>query len=102
METYIDPKFMMSQAMLAAPGQPPNKNNPESLRRVCQEFEAIFIQSLFKGMRATVPDGGLLEKDISSEIFQEMMDQEVAKVQARSQGVGIAEALYRQLQKNPR
>ncbi|OGQ93947.1 MAG: hypothetical protein A2521_04230 [Deltaproteobacteria bacterium RIFOXYD12_FULL_57_12] len=92
----------MSQAPLGSPSQPGNKNSPENMRKVCQQFEAIFIQTLFKGMRATVPDGGLLEKDISSEIFQEMMDQEVARMQSQSQGVGIADALYRQLQKNPR
>ncbi len=86
-----------------APGQKtPNaagtKKDPEALRRVSQQFEAIFIQQMFKGMRATVPAGGLQENDRSIQIFQDLMDQQVADDMARRQGLGIADALLRQLQ----
>jgi flagellar protein FlgJ len=65
------------------------KENPEALRRTSQQFEAIFIQQLFKGMRATVPTGDLLENDRSIEIYQGLMDQQVAETMARKQGLGI-------------
>jgi flagellar protein FlgJ len=79
------------------------KDDPEALRRISQQFEAIFIQQLFKGMRATVPAGGLRENDRGIEIFQDLMDQQVAGDMARKQGIGIAEALFRQLQeKSPK
>lgn len=74
------------------------KEDPEALRRSCQKFEAIFIQQLFKGMRATVPEGGLQENDNSIQIYHDLMDQQVAEEMARHQGLGIAEVLFRQLQ----
>lgn len=98
MDSIIDPKMLVNQAA-ATPGQrQPKGNDPEALRKVCQEFEAILTQSMFKGMRATVPAGGLVERGMGTEIFEEMMDVELAKKSAQGQGLGIAEALYRQLQ----
>lgn len=68
------------------------------LRQVCQQFEAVFVQQLFKGMRDTVPSDGLIESDRSRELFQDMMDQQVAETMAHRQGLGIADALFQRLQ----
>lgn len=98
MTPIIDPKLIVNQTA-ATPGQRQRKgNDPEALRKVCQEFEAILTQSLFKGMRATIPAGGLVERGMGTDIFEEMMDVELAKKSAQGEGLGIAEALYRQLQ----
>jgi len=74
------------------------KADPEALRRTCQQFEAIFIRQLFKGMRATVPEAGLMAKDDGVEIFQDLMDDQVSKQMSGRQRLGIAEALFRQLE----
>ncbi len=95
MDLHLDPKLLLSHAAKApATGA---KDDPEALRRTCQEFEAIFLQAVFKGMRATIPEGGLLEKGLDREIFEELQDQELARQMARGQGIGLAEALFRQL-----
>ncbi len=73
------------------------KGDPAALRHACQEFEALFINALLKGMRAGVPEGGLLEPGPGEEIYRDFLDVEVAKSAARQGGVGIAEVLYRQL-----
>lgn len=93
----VDPSMLVSQSQKpeTAAGK---KDDPEALRRTCQQFEAIFIQQLFKGMRSTVPAGDLLENDRSIQIFQDLRDQQVAEDMARKQGLGIADALLRQLQ----
>ena len=98
MKLNIDPKLILDQA-LAAPNTPKrvNRNNPAELKKVCQEFEAIFIRTLIKGMRATVPDSGLTEKSTGREVFEEIMDSEIATQAARTGDFGIAEILYRQL-----
>jgi flagellar protein FlgJ len=71
----------------------------ESLRRSCQDFEAIFIQSMFKSMRKSIPDGGLFEKDTAHEIYQDMLDGEVAKEISRHQSLGLADQMYRQMER---
>ena len=98
MKLNIDPKLILDQA-LAGPNTPKriNRNNPVELKKVCQEFEAIFIRALIKGMRATVPDSGLTEKSTGREVFEEMIDSEIANQAARKGDFGIAEILYRQL-----
>jgi flagellar protein FlgJ len=94
----VDTSMQVSQSQKPEPAAG-KKENPEALRRTSQQFEAIFIQQLFKGMRATVPTGDLLENDRSIEIYQGLMDQQVAETMARKQGLGIGEALLRQLEK---
>lgn len=98
MNGTIDPKLLLAQTAATPHPRQPRGNDPEALRKVCQEFEAILTQSLFKGMRATVPEGGLIERGMGADIFEELMDVELAKKAAHGQGLGIAEALYRQLQ----
>lgn len=98
MNTYIDPKMLYSQAMLGTPqGKAANQNDPEKLRKVCEEFEAIMIQTLYKGMRATITDGGLLEKDMNMEVMEEMLDNEMARRTAQKHVMGISDALFLQL-----
>lgn len=97
MNSHIDPKMLLGLSATAITEKSVARDNPEALRKTCQEFEAIFVQAMLKNMRATVPDGGLLDKGLDADIFQEMMDQEIAKQIAQRQSFGIAEALYQQL-----
>ena len=56
MKTTIDPR----QALAASQSTPdPDRalRSRRNLKQSCQDFEAIFIQSLFKEMRKTVPEG---------------------------------------------
>ena len=62
------------------------------LKNLCQEFEAVFVHTMLKGMRATIPGDGLLEKGFGSEIMEEMRDVEVSKAVSQHHNIGIAEA----------
>lgn len=97
--TKVDPALLLTQAPKTADGKTAGKQDPEALRRTCREFEAIFVQSMFKAMRSSVPDGGLFPKGMAQESFQELMDLEVAKASADQGKLGIADALFRQLSK---
>lgn len=99
MDFTIDPSLMLSQTMHTPKTEKKGdaKNDPEALRKTCQQFEAIFIQQMFKAMRATVPDSGLLDKDQSLGYFQDLMDFQVSQQMATRQGVGLADAMFRQL-----
>jgi len=101
MKLNIDPKLLLAQTVAPVDqAKQLNRNNAVELKKTCQEFEAIFIRTLIKSMRATVPDGGLLEKNTDSEVFEEMMDGEIASQTAKRSEFGIADALFRQLYQN--
>ncbi|MCF8104726.1 MAG: rod-binding protein [Desulfohalobiaceae bacterium] len=69
----------------------------DGLKQVCQDFEAIFINTLFQEMRKTVPEQGYLEQNMGLDMFQEMMDMEVAREMSRRGGFGLGQSLYEQL-----
>ena len=85
------------------PSIPDNKKKLDrdraSLKKSCRQFEAIFIQSMFKSMRKTLPDGGLFKKDNAHAIYQDMFDAEIANEISTKQSMGLADQMYRQMEK---
>lgn len=80
--------------------QAQEEKDDAKLKQVCQEIEALFIQQLFKEMRATIPKDGILPESMATNIYQEMLDAEYSKLMAKSPGnLGIAEMLYQQLKR---
>ena len=71
--------------------------DPESLRRACQEFEAVFTTYLLKSMRKTIPRTESMDGGLREDIYTAMMDEEVARAVAKGPGIGLAAAIYRQL-----
>ncbi len=98
MDLKIDPKMLASQALVKKPDFSGKKDDPAKLKAACQQFEALFVHSMYKEMRKTVPTDGLVPAGSGQDVFQEMMDWEVAQKATQGSGLGIAEALYRQLQ----
>lgn len=95
----LDPMLLLT-ASQKAPDTTGSMKDKESLKKSCRDFEAIFIQSLFKAMRKTVPDSGIFEENNSSEMYKDMLDQEIATKIAQKQSIGLAEQMYRQMEKN--
>ncbi len=85
---------------VATTASPPKvlSRDAASLKKSCQEFEAIFVQSMFKAMRKTIPDGGLFEKDTAHQIYQDMLDSEISKEISKRQSIGLADQMYRQME----
>ena len=98
MKSTLDPTSLLA-ASQQIPDTSRSQKDRKALKKTCQDFEAIFIQSLFKSMRKTVPDGGLLKKDNATAVYQDMLDQEIAKNISQKQSVGLAEQMYRQMEK---
>jgi flagellar protein FlgJ len=65
------------------------------LRAATGALEGTFYQELFKAMRASVPESGLLDGGSGEDAFTAMLDQHLADVQASRNDRGIGEALYR-------
>lgn len=93
----VDPNLLLDQIGAADGVRPGDKKDPAALRKVCEDFEAIFVRTLFKGMRASLPKDGLFGNDNATAIYQDLEDFQVARQLSHSQGLGIADMLYRQL-----
>ena len=81
----------------AAPAPTGARGKSDRLARTCAEFEALFIQQLFKQMRASVPRSDLLGGGQAETLYTEMIDGELARSMAAGRGIGLADVLYRQL-----
>lgn len=69
------------------------------LKKAVQAFEAFFITQLLQEMRKTVPQNSL-GAGASSHLYQGMLDEQLGFTLAQGQGLGLAQALLRQLQQS--
>lgn len=69
----------------------------EELRKVSQQFEAIFVAQLLKVMRETIEESGLTEGGFGKSTYTELFDQEVSLSIARRGAFGISDLLYNSL-----
>ncbi len=74
------------------------RDREAALRKACQEFEALFLYQILKGLRKTVPDGGLLPKSFQRELYEDFFYQEVSR-EVAARGTGLGKLLYQQLVK---
>jgi peptidoglycan hydrolase FlgJ len=87
----------LETAVVTKKNIPRSSKNLQSLRKSCRDFEAIYVQEMYKAMRKTVPDGGIMEKNMANGLYKEMLDMEMAKATAAGKGIGIGEAMYQQM-----
>ena len=74
-------------------GAPPR--DPQAARRAAEDFEAVFIGQLLDGMmQGLASDGPLGGGD---DPFAGLLREEYGKLIARSGGVGVADAVLREL-----
>jgi flagellar protein FlgJ len=73
-------------------------DSPEAIRGVAKQFEAIFVNMMLKSMRDATPHDGPFDSE-QSRTFVGMLDQQLSQDLA-GRGIGLSEALVRQLSKN--
>ncbi|MFK5927015.1 MAG: rod-binding protein [Desulfuromusa sp.] len=95
MESRIDTTQLLSQ--ITQLEKVPKGQNPEKLKEAAQQFEAIFIQQMYKEMRKTIPDDGLIQRGNADDIYVQLQDMEAAKITAQQGGIGLAELMVQQL-----
>ena len=95
MDLKIDPRMLVSPQ--TQPTTDRKQRDLQSLRESSREFETLFVMEMFKAMRKSVPNGGLFEENMSTEIYREMLDMETARAATSGSGLGIAEAMYNQM-----
>jgi len=78
-----------------------DRNDPAAMREVARQFEALFVQMMMKNMRAASFGDPLFGNSKQHEMYQDMMDQQLALDMSRGKGIGMAETIMRQLGASP-
>jgi flagellar protein FlgJ len=96
---YIDPRTVVSAGSASETPEEKQVRDHKALKKACQDFEAVFLHSMMKSMRKTIPEGGLFKKSNAMNIYEDLMDGELAARMSRQGANGIAEQMYQQLKK---
>ncbi len=93
-----------SNAKTSSINQTVNKDmknaSDEELMDACKEFEAYFIEQVFKGMRDTVIPAEEKTSMTMKDYFEDNMYQEYAKNASDQGDYGIAQMLFEQMKRN--
>jgi len=68
-----------------------------ALKEVCQNLEEIFLQMMYKQMKATVPKSDLVSESSGRQIFDSMLEESLMKEASKANGIGLADMMYKQL-----
>ena len=68
----------------------------KEMEKVARDFESVFINKLFESMRKAIPKSDLLDSS-AMDMYQTMMDQEMAKEMSKQKGMGMGEMVYNDL-----
>lgn len=83
-------------------GKDYSKASDAELMDACKQFEAYFIEQMYKGMLKTIPKNEETSHYTSTlmDYYQDQMVQSVAKETSNQSGLGLAQMLYEQLKRN--
>jgi peptidoglycan hydrolase FlgJ len=90
---------------LAAPAMPPAGGDTprgDAMRHAAQEFEAIFLAQVLGTMAQGLGGNDLPgegEGEGQGDVFRDMLNEEIAKLISRSGGIGVADAVLREMLK---
>jgi flagellar protein FlgJ len=76
------------------------QKDKDRLKESCQQLESVFLNQIMQAMRATIPKSDLLGNDFSDDVFQSMLDDEYSKSISKTDSLGLADILYKQLSEN--
>src|SRR5690606_24053147 len=76
-------------------------NDPQALKEIAKKFEAMFVQQMLKNMRAAneVFSEGNYFNSNETQFHQETLDQQMSLELTSGRGLGLADALYAQMQR---
>jgi len=75
-----------------------SRDPTQAVRQTAEQFEAYFLQQMMKSMRDTIEKSDLVESN-NMEMYQDLMDKEVAMKMVKRGGIGVANMLEKQMLK---
>jgi flagellar protein FlgJ len=92
-----DAKERAQRMLKAQKSTPPGKETDATLSDACRQMESLFINHLFKEMRATIDKSGFISGGRAEEIYTSLLDAEMASKISTRGGIGLTEMLLHQL-----
>lgn len=74
----------------------PGEDKAEKLKAACRDFEAVFINKIWKQMRDSVPKEGYLHSKEEG-MYLSMFDWEMSRKMSVAGGIGLGDMLFEQL-----
>ena len=93
----ILPPLPAAQAPGTAAPNPAGAQDPSGAHKVAQDFEAFFLAQAMDAMFAGIESDKLFGAGNGENVYRSLLSQEYAKVAAKSGGVGIADAVQREI-----
>lgn len=72
------------------------EESKDELRKVCHDFESIFINYMLQSMRKTVPKTGFFGESLGLDIAESMYFDVLSQELSKDRGIGLADMLYDQ------
>ncbi|MBU3917770.1 rod-binding protein [bacterium] len=76
------------------------KEYNRKLREACDGFEEIFVHKMLQVMRNSTEKTGFLSGGRGEEIFQDMLDENYAKMMTKSKSLGLSDLIYEHTKKS--
>jgi flagellar protein FlgJ len=93
-----DNKLAFDSKSLDGLKQSAKDNSPESIKAAAKQFEALFMNMMLKSMRQAGGQDGAFDNE-QTRTYTSMLDQQLSQSMA-NRGIGLADALVRQLTNN--
>lgn len=79
-----------------------SKATEDELMEACKQFEAYFVEQLYKGMMKTIPQSENTSNYTSTmmDYYKDQMVQGVAEMTTQQTSLGLAQMLYEQMKRN--
>lgn len=79
-----------------------SKATDAELLNACKQFEAYFVEQMYKGMMKTIPQNENTSNYTSmiTDYFKDQMIQSVAEQTTKQSNLGLAQMLYEQMKRN--
>lgn len=79
-----------------------SKATDEELMNACKQFEAYFVEQVFKGMEKTIPESQFQSSATSSlvDYYKENIIKEMATQSTERESIGLAQSMYEQMRRN--
>ena len=96
----MGPDLATAASLLRAEAsQTPSEARKASIRQAAEQFESVFLAQMMAPMFEGLGEDELFGGGPSTKIYKSMMVQEYGKAIARNGGVGIADAVEREILK---